>query len=169
MKHLYIFTLIITLTANAMAQTEEVTPSDMRYSSILPGPSSMFYQSGEEIDNRPILGTIAKKPGYTFLASAVLPGLGQAANKQWWKTGIILAIEAAAIGVYAHKKNIGRSGEREYERFADSRWSVVQYADWLVDTYKYEKDDVLNPEYQGQEEFPEATFNTAQDWKIINI
>lgn len=168
MKYVYVLILFF-CSIDSKAQTNEVNLADLRYSSILPGPANAYYQSGEQRDDRLILGQLAQKPGYTFLASAAIPGLGQAANKQWWKTGIFMALEATAIGIYLHKSNLGRNGERKYEQFADSKWSVVQYADWLVDTYGYDQDDVLNPEYQGHEEFPEPTFDTSKDWEIINI
>jgi hypothetical protein len=118
---------------------------------------------------------VSSKPGYAFLASAVLPGLGQAANQQWWKTALFVTVEAAAIGLYIHNENRARSVERKFWRLADGNWSVVQYASWLVDFHNaqnpnnpYDPNNLLTPGYRGQG-IPTPAFNNESDWRVIDI
>ena len=170
MKYVFSIAIILLLTNLTLAQTGEVSPVDLRYHQVLPGtPGSQFNMTADAGNTMPVLGSIARKPGYVFLSSAVLPGLGQAANQQWWKAGLFFAVEAAAVGFYIHKENTGRSGEREYERYANENWSVVAYARWMVDTYKEGEipAGLLN---QGYEEFPDPNWgNTHEDWNVISI
>jgi hypothetical protein len=118
---------------------------------------------------------ISTRPGFAFLASALVPGLGQAANEQWWKTALFVSVEAAAIGLYIHNENRARSVERRFWRMADENWSVVNYARWLVDFYNDQNpgnpvnpDNLLNPGYQGQG-IPTPAFDNSRDWPVINL
>ncbi len=160
--------------------TREITRADLRLSPILPGPR---YLSGTDLNggdwNSGFMRSISTNPGYAFLASAFVPGLGQAANRQWWKTAIFVAVEATAIGVYIHRENRGRDGERYYQAYGNNYWSVVQYAQYLVSNHFNEHNTTLKDllTSEGREKYVEGTefggigpaFDITIDWNLINI
>lgn len=76
--------------------------------------------------------------GLAFLSSALVPGLGQGVvNDQWIKTGVFVALEAAAL--YGHFKNLdlGRDLERSYWNYVETGWSAAKYVQFLVDHHNY--------------------------------
>lgn len=66
-----------------------------------------------------------------FGLSAVLPGLGQAYNRQWAKAAVGLAAEAALVIGYTTWRQRGEDGRAAYQAFAQESWSPLRYADWL--------------------------------------
>jgi hypothetical protein len=72
-----------------------------------------------------------------FGLSAVLPGVGQAYNRQWIKAGVAALLEVGLISGYVLWQNQGLDLEREYQRFAHNNWSPAQYALWLGDYRRY--------------------------------
>lgn len=56
---------------------------------------------------------LTHKPGGAALRSALLPGLGQAYNKRYWKIPIIYA-GIGTLAYFAHYNNV------EYQRFSDA-------------------------------------------------
>ncbi len=161
-------------------ESPTLSQADLRLSPILPGPR---YITGADMNgnswNSGFMRTINTNPGYAFLASAVVPGLGQAANRQWWKTAIFVAVEASAIGIYIHRENRGRDGERYYEEFGNANWSVVQYAQYLVtyhgDEHGKSFQDLLTDTgrniYTEGEPFGgiDPAYDINIDWNLINI
>jgi hypothetical protein len=113
---------------------------------------------------------IGNSSGLSFAASAVIPGLGQAANGNWIKSGIFLAIEAAAIYGALEYRSRGKRGERSYENWADQNWSVVQYANWLIEYHDVH--GITNPfiETLRQElNGASAAFDPDIDWERVSL
>ncbi len=155
----------------------ELSLESLRYSSILPGPQHIGYSTfadGQTDQNSGFLDQIAERPGYLFLSSALVPGLGQAANQQWWKTAVFAAVEATAIGVFIWKEREGRSGERLYQDYAHDNWSVVQYAEWLVDYNErftdesFDLRDLANEGYEDEITEGPRFGNYEKEWAIVN-
>lgn len=76
--------------------------------------------------------------GLAFLSSVAVPGLGQGVvNDQWVKTGVFVALEAAAL--YGHFKNLdlGRDLERQYWDYVETGWSAAKYVQFLVDHHNF--------------------------------
>jgi hypothetical protein len=178
MKHLLIIVLVSLISCTVMnaqhAGPERVYLNYRPVSLSAVNPVADYTYSGAE-NGGGFMHAVSTKPGYAFLASAVLPGLGQAANQQWWKTALFVTVEAAAIGLYIHNENRARSVERKFWRMADGNWSVVQYASWLVDFHNaqnpnnpYDPDNLLTPGYKGQG-IPTPAFNNESDWRVIDI
>lgn len=155
--------------------------ADLRLAPVLPGPRHVSMSDLNQRGwNSGFMNALSTRPGYAFLASAAVPGLGQAANRQWWKTALFVAVEATAIGVFIHRENRGRDGERLYEQFGNEHWSVVQYAQYLV---RYHGDEhgksfrqLLTDEgeslyREGEDPFGgiRPAFDINVDWNIINI
>ncbi|NBC16742.1 MAG: hypothetical protein GVY18_05415 [Bacteroidetes bacterium] len=63
--------------------------------------------------------------------SALVPGLGQAYNRQWVKAAIGVGLEAAIIWGYTTSRSRGLDGRDAYQAYAHDFWSPVRYADWL--------------------------------------
>lgn len=157
---------------------QELSTDMLRYSSILPGPQHVGYSTIND-GNRSraesgFLNRIAEQPGYLFLSSALVPGLGQAANQQWWKTAAFAAVEATAIGVFIWKEREGRSGERLYQEYAHDNWSVVQYAEWLVGYNErftdesFDLRDLANEGYEDEIMEGPRFGNYEKEWDIVN-
>lgn len=53
------------------------------------------------------------KPSKAAFYSAILPGLGQAYNKDYWKIPIVYAAIGTSVGIYVHNNN-------EYQRYRDA-------------------------------------------------
>ncbi len=131
------------------------------------------------------LSTLATKPGAAFLGSAIVPGLSQAAGKQYWKTAIYLVAEAASIFLHIDATQRGDRLERDYISTGNADWSVVKYAAWVHDYYHntpgarpFGAPDIdirtlLTPEglaeFNRLGRFPDPQFNNDQDWRLIDI
>jgi len=121
-----------------------------------------------------------------FGLSAVVPGLGQAYNKQWIKAGIVLATEVALIAGYSTWHSQGVDGRDAYQAFAHNAWSPLRYAQWLngyVDYLETElgtpidaglieiNDNILNVDYQHPESWTneQALFVRSLILQIRNV
>lgn len=175
-------TASVTTSVTAAETMSDTALPTLRLSPALPGPRHVSFSDldGGNGWNSGFMHTLATNPGYAFLASALVPGLGQAANRQWWKTALFVAVEAAAIGVYIHRENRGRDGERYYERFGNENWSVVAYAQYLVTNHGDEHgksfQQLLTEE--GKDQFIDGAgpfgginpaFDIDIDWALIDI
>ena len=78
-----------------------------------------------------------------FGLSAVVPGLGQAYNRQWVKGAVALGAEVALIVGYSTWQNKGLDGRDAYQAFAHDLWSPMRYAQWLNEYIVYL--DEFNP------------------------
>lgn len=73
------------------------------------------------------------KPGVALLASAIVPGSGQALNGKWGRAATYFLIDAVGLALYVDQNNKAKRRERTYENYGDQNWSVLAYAQWLVD------------------------------------
>lgn len=152
----------------ASGENEQPSFADLSKQELANMMSFRSYQD-HEFDNR-LQQTFTDKPGLAFLSSAILPGSAQAVNQNWIRSGIYMAVEVASIYFIVDYHNRGVRGERRYEQFADDNWSVVQYANWLVDYHDYHGID--NPyleDLRSHVEGANPAFNTDVDWNRIDI
>jgi hypothetical protein len=113
---------------------------------------------------------IQNKAGIAKLSSAILPGSAQAVHGNWLRAGIYFAVEIAALYTHLEYRNRGKRGERNYERYADQHWSVVQYADWLVQYHH--QHNISNPyinDLATSIDGREPAFDTDADWPAVDI
>lgn len=118
--------------------------------------------------------TISETPGLAFLSSALVPGLGQAAHRQWWRVALYAGIEIGAVYVAIDQKNRGDRLQRDYNQYADEHWSVVQYAQFLTRYTQLDMnlEDVLTQRGRTELEnngYLRPTFNNETDWRLINL
>lgn len=113
------------------------------------------------------------KPGVAFLSSAILPGSGQAMNGKWGRAAIYFLAEAASIAYYLNQNAQARDNERDYEAYADQNWSVLAYAQWLVD---YSRANGLNEGLSALDQLESQVAgqnpdfdNTTNDWSKVNL
>jgi hypothetical protein len=148
-------------------------------------PDHLVFVKSNNSHPNPFLNTIAGAPGYGFVASLLIPGLGQAANRQYWKTGVMLIVEAAAISIFIDASNRGNRLERRYQRIGDDNWSVVKYTAWVHDYYhtvpgarapgapNIPASQLLTPEGRANINpitgFPDPVFDTSREWRWINL
>lgn len=80
-------------------------------------------------------GTVAmegkKSPVLAGLFSLIIPGSGEVYAKSYWKAAAFIAIEAAAIGASIYYNKKGDDATLDFQRYANSNWSAVRYAEWL--------------------------------------
>jgi hypothetical protein len=63
-----------------------------------------------------------KIPGLAFLASAAVPGAGQAYMGQWKTAAVFAGLEVLGWVLYFSEENKGKDLETEYKRFADDNY-----------------------------------------------
>ena len=83
-----------------------------------------------EADDSPVR---ARSVPAALALSAVLPGAGQAYNRQWIKAAVGVAIEAALFAGYLHYRSRGRDDETAFKEYAHLHWNPAKYALWLQD------------------------------------
>lgn len=133
--------------------------------------SDFAYQASEST----VLDLSRNNPGIAFAASALVPGSGQALNGKWFRAGIYFAVEAAGLIYHFDRNAAARRQERAYENFTHENWSVVAYAQWLV---QYSDANNLNQTqlnalrdmvFSGGRPIAPTWGNTPSDWSEVNI
>jgi len=64
----------------------------------------------------------SKSPGLAFLASAAVPGAGQAYMGQWKTAAVFAGLEVLGWVLYFSEENKGKDLQKEYKRFADENY-----------------------------------------------
>ena len=138
-------------------QDEEITIDDLK-PKINYADSDHFYQP------------LREKSGLALLSSAIIPGTGQAANSKWVRAGAYFLAEAVFLGIHFTSYNNAKAEQRQYEQFADGNWSVVNYAQWLVDYH--EENNLTNPHLdnlRAEVEGKSPSYDPNQDWQKVDL
>lgn len=155
--------------ADSLSAMATVKPEENR----IPTVDDFYYQPEEVSGDREggVFDKIARNPGLSFLSSALLPGAGQAVNKKWVRAGLYLAAEAVAVSIYAINVSQAPTQEERYERFVNENWSVVNYAQWLIDYKNYHEGTNLSydavAQNPGDLDRP-ADYQNRTDWRRVN-
>lgn len=118
----------------------------------------------------PFYQPLRTKPGWAFLSSAIVPGSGQAANNKWVRAGLYFLAEAVMVGVHIKSYHDAKGEHRQYKQFADNNWSVVNYAQWLVEYH--EQNNLSNnyiDELQEQVSDLAPDYDPDSDWQKVDI
>ena len=108
--------------------------------------ASLLYEQGGDAAPQPMLVANGRRSvPLAFGLSAVVPGLGQAYNKQWAKAAVALGAEAAIFVGYSSWRNQGVDGRDAYQAFAHDLWSPLRYAQWLNDYILYLETEFSRP------------------------
>ena len=70
---------------------------------------------------------VVKRPGISFLSSAIIPGAGQYYNGSKKRAAAFLAVEVGLWVGYAAFQGKGRDKEDEYQALADQYWDFTRY------------------------------------------
>ncbi len=105
--------------------------------------------------------------GAAFGLSAVVPGLGQAYNRQWGKAVTAFALEAAIITAAIVWNHQGNNLEQDYQQFAHGFWSPSKYARWLNDYSDFIEVPVTQIEIPGNIDFQNPGSWSDQDWNTV--
>lgn len=111
-----------------------------------------------------------QKAGVAFLASAIVPGLGQANNGNWVRAGAYFAAEVFGLVYHFDSLNKARRQERAYEAFVSSQWSVVAYSQWLLGYY--DQHGLSHPQIDDLRQMVTGVtprFNLQEDMKFVDI
>jgi hypothetical protein len=139
--------------------------------------SNEFVHSSSALRAEVLYGHVSNRPGnavadvtgrrsvpLAFGMSAVVPGLGQAYNKQWIKAGVAVAVEVALITAYVIKKRDGNNGADAFKAFAHEGWSPGKYASWLNEYSVFLElnhgANVTAPDI----EIPDVDFSSPEQW-----
>ena len=109
-------------------------------------------------------------PASAFFSSLLVPGSGQITQKNWWRAGIFMALEATGIYLAVSNRNSAVNGERNYEQFIDNNWSVVEYSNWLINYHQV--NGISNPyieDLKAEIEGQSAAFDNQIDWNKVPI
>ena len=68
-----------------------------------------------------------------FGLSAVVPGAGQAYNRQWFKAGAAVGLEALVLTLWIVRRTEGLDAQDDVEAYAQGGWDPGRYAEWLTD------------------------------------
>lgn len=108
-----------------------------------------------------------KSPFLAGILSLLVPGAGEIYSEEYLKAGIFIALEAAVITTAVIYDGKGDDKTTEFQNYADAynnpdhNWSVVKYAQWLVQ-YEHNNDqDLLNRIIISSDE-------TLPPWKRVN-
>ena len=91
--------------------------------------SRMLYRDMPEQASESVVRSVP----LAFGMSAVLPGLGQAYNRNWVRSAAAIAVEGGLLVAWFTWRDRGRDGERAYQAYAHRFWDPVRYASWLND------------------------------------
>lgn len=129
-----------------------------------------FSFQGSSENESGLVGAIRTKPGLALLSSALIPGSGQAANNKWVRAGVYFAAELAGVAYHLTLQSKARKQERDYEAYVHQNWSVMAYAEWLVN---YSEINDLDNNWQELRDHiankqPDFS-NTPNDWDKVDI
>lgn len=108
-----------------------------------------------------------KSPFLAGILSLLVPGAGEIYSEEYLKAGIFIALEAAVITTAVIYDGKGDDKTTKFQNYADAynnpnhNWSVVKYAQWLVQ-YEHNNDqDLLNRIIISSDE-------TLPPWQRVN-
>lgn len=137
---------------------------------VLPSLTYDMIQEAERRSSSGVFSTMQTQSGVAFITSALLPGSAQLANGKTGRGILYLAIEAGAIAIHADQLSKARQKEREYEAYANSNWSVVKYARWLVGYHDFHNlSNSRLEELRNLVRNVNPLFSIDVDWQAIPI
>ncbi|MEJ2617466.1 MAG: hypothetical protein P8Z35_21110, partial [Ignavibacteriaceae bacterium] len=135
MKNLFLAVIFLISIIPVKAQTEKILSGNLQVDSRylfsqnkdaeqIQAFSAKQFQPSETGKKSPLLGG---------LFSLVLPGAGEFYSESYLKAGIFFVVEAAVVTTAIIYNNKGNTKTDEFQNYADQHWSVVKYAQWMVD------------------------------------
>jgi hypothetical protein len=135
MKKLSVLILMVIITLPVKAQSEKILSGNLE------ADSRFLFSQNTDAEQAPVFSAgqfqsaegSKKSPMLGGLFSLVLPGAGEFYSGSYLKAGIFFVIEAAVITTAVIYNNKGNQQTNDFQNYADQNWSVVKYAQWMVD------------------------------------
>lgn len=108
-----------------------------------------------------------KSPVLAGVMSAVIPGSGEFYVGDYIKAALFFAVDAALISTAIIYNNKGDTKEAEFKAFADEHWSVVKYADYLIE-HKDAIDVPDDAEIPINRDSNLPPWEQIEDWSALN-
>jgi hypothetical protein len=108
-----------------------------------------------------------KSPVLAGIMSAVIPGSGEFYVGDYIKAALFFAVDAALISTAIIYNNKGDTKEAEFKAFADEHWSVVKYADYLIE-HKDAIDVPDDAEIPINRDSNLPPWEQIEDWSALN-
>ncbi len=154
--------MFVSACAFGQSLTEPFVPDTFTYKQL---SIRMKTESSTGIQN-----VLQTKSGIAFMSSALIPGSAQFANGKPFRGALYMAIEAGALILHADQLSKARKKERAYEDYANSNWSVVKYARWLVGYHDYHGlSNSRIEELRNLVRSVNPVFSIDVDWQAIPI
>lgn len=160
-----IFMLLMSATAQGQPLQKSVPVNESKKVTFQDLKPKINYQ-----ESASLLNPIRQNAGAALLSSAIIPGSAQAANGKWIRAGAYLLADAVLLGVHFKKINDAHRQERQYKKFARNNWSVVNYANWLVEYH--DANSQLNNQYINQlrsQISGKSASYSKNDWEKVDI
>ena len=161
------FTIVIFSCSYLLAQKNEIKETkltgDLSYDTKLIFDNCDYTEPAFELVDE----SDKKSPVLAGVMSALVPGSGELYLGDYLKAGIFFAVDVALIATAISYNNKGDNKEAEFKAFADAHWSVVKYADYLIQ-HKDElgiPDDAEIPINRNGNLPP---WEQIQDWSALN-
>ncbi len=139
MKKLCVFVLVVLAVVPMAAQISVVRENRVHSQARLSGnlQLDLFEQNGISADSVQSV-QLKDLPGYksplrAALFSAVIPGAGQTYSERYWHGLAFFGAEVGLWVVYAVYQSKGDKQTNDFQDFADTHYSVVRYAKWIMD------------------------------------
>ncbi|HTY10721.1 MAG TPA: hypothetical protein VMF88_06580 [Bacteroidota bacterium] len=144
-----------TLTGNARMDLVAMPPSDS-----VPQSKTVMVQN--TVDRSRL-----KKPILAGAMSLLVPGSGEYYSERYLKTGIFLAVEAAALTAAIYYNNRGNTATTNFQNYANQHWSAVKYAEWInANGTNYEESGTTYPTIDPTAPQP-TLFAEINAWEIL--
>lgn len=136
---------------------------------------NILYLNRPDLSNQEVtpISTGMSKPAKRFLSSLLIPGSGQAQNEQWAKAAGFIAVDVLAIVVAVNRRNSAKSGERRFQEFGDQNFSIIKYANFLVDYNQQFGTSDLTLQDLAQAgitlDVNRLPDNSREEWNMINL
>ncbi len=127
------------------------------------------YQS-QRTSSAGLIYSMQTKPGLALLSSALVPGLGQAANNKWLRAGVYFAADVILLIAHLRTQDRAEQLHQNYKQFANNNWSVVTYAKWLVDYHQ--QNGISNPhidDLEQQVQGQDPAYDPNTDWNVVDL
>jgi len=161
-----IFAIMFIISSVLMAQEN----TDLLTGSLYIDTEIAFQETKDSLENQPLQSRDYKSPILSGAMSAVLPGAGQFYNKDYWKTALFLAIEAAAITIGVVNDNKGDEQTEKFESIANERWDAGKYARWTIDNMDEHLESVIGHGHSSSE-YTDLFLDedrTVVNWEALN-
>jgi len=113
--------------------------------------SKIIMKDYSELSSNPTADDMSSKksPVLAGVLSALIPGAGQIYNEDYWIAAAFVVVEAALVTTAVVYDNKGDDQTEYFQNYADDytnpdhHWSVVDYAQWLVDYHNADRNKII--------------------------